>query len=105
MKDKLKACPFCGGEAKIHFENGFEFRSIFYYVSCEKCGCRTDANTESEELAIKTWGARAIQIPSVEELEETIKKFSRNSGDYVPDYKFKDLAKAIHDKLGVNDEN
>ncbi len=32
--DKLKSCPFCGGEAVVHVDNGV-------CVICRNCECRT----------------------------------------------------------------
>lgn len=32
--EQLKPCPFCGGEAVIHVENGV-------MVTCTECECRT----------------------------------------------------------------
>lgn len=35
-EDKLKSCPFCGGKAVVHVDNGV-------FVVCEDCECRTMA--------------------------------------------------------------
>lgn len=54
MNDKLKPCPFCGGEARGLFctANG-AYTSVYYnikirglnanhsLIACGKCGCRT----------------------------------------------------------------
>lgn len=51
--EKLKRCPFCGGEAKI---------CGYYFIQCVKCGSSTLTHT-NRELTINTWNAR---IPTVE---------------------------------------
>lgn len=50
MRDELKRCPFCGGEAEV---DGFPLR----YVRCKECGAETGA-FDSEEEAIKAWNKR-----------------------------------------------
>lgn len=93
MDDKLKPCAHCGGEAEIHFENGFEFRSIFYYVSCKKCGCRTDANTEVENDAVKAWNSRKPSL-SVSEIKEIVEEHACYADECIDK-----IATAIHKKL------
>lgn len=39
----LKACPFCGGEAKVtHRSLGDKKEGSSVYIKCKKCGCRTE---------------------------------------------------------------
>ena len=57
MNEKLKRCPFCGGEAEIayHFRLGTgEFLSKVY---CTKCGVMTPVYVGEEE-AINAWNTR-----------------------------------------------
>ena len=60
MSEKLKPCPFCGGEAytegdKVKLQDGFGF----WFVACKnQCGVMLGYfNTENE--AIKKWNRRA----------------------------------------------
>lgn len=54
--DKLKKCPFCGGEAKLY--DSVEFGSFIY---CTNSDCdihpMTGNDTETEEV-IKIWNTR-----------------------------------------------
>lgn len=54
MPNKLKPCPFCGGEAKIVREE------YLYIVRCTKCPCDMGRQwyTRKKE-AIKAWNRRA----------------------------------------------
>ena len=61
MNDKLKPCPFCGGEAALHKIAFFKHEA---YVRCKTCGVRTlefsSATMEDAKLkAIEAWNRRA----------------------------------------------
>ena len=60
MKEKLKPCPFCGGEAELVIYG--EFSGLSPDLFCTKCParmrCRED-DTESIEKLIKAWNRRA----------------------------------------------
>ena len=71
MTDKLKPCPFCGGEAEVYdYESKHDiydpdtlgYVDTEYYtkygVGCVLCGCIVaDRNSETE--AIEAWNRRA----------------------------------------------
>lgn len=50
----VKSCPFCGDESVNIFKS---FDRDIWYISCNKCGVRTEGDT-SKELAIATWNRR-----------------------------------------------
>lgn len=50
---KLKACPFCGGEAKLTAYNGGYFNG----VDCSKCGVHGTVRHNAED-AIAAWNKR-----------------------------------------------
>ena len=52
MRDKLKPCPFCGGEA------GLAIVKLWNHVYCNSCHARTTMYS-SEEQAIDAWNTRA----------------------------------------------
>lgn len=54
--EKLKKCPFCGGEAEIYEQKHREYPSAFY-VFCTVCGIR-QRDRNDEERAIKEWNRR-----------------------------------------------
>lgn len=56
MADKLKPCPFCGGEAYIaHRKGAYDFWN--YYCGCVDCGVET-LGYDREKEAIKKWNNR-----------------------------------------------
>lgn len=73
MMNKLKRCPFCGGEAEyisridvhpILDENGtYIDADTFYYEAthCKKCGVGYESadDDEPEEVTIERWNRRA----------------------------------------------
>ena len=67
MADKLKPCPFCGGEAEFK-KNDFGF-----YVICPECMCSTQTYSMDDD-AISTWNNRPTPwhtgTPPVEEIDE-----------------------------------
>lgn len=56
--DKLKMCPFCGGEADCNNNSLMQGGKFKWSVECCGCGVITSAfNTEEE--AIEAWNRRA----------------------------------------------
>ena len=51
MTDKLKSCPFCGGEAELAIVK------LWNHVYCKNCHSRTTMYS-SEEQAIEAWNNR-----------------------------------------------
>ena len=66
----LRACPFCGGKAKV-YQAGFNV----WKVMCDKLNCGTLVNDwNTPEEAIAAWNKRTI---SEEELQTALKAFQR----------------------------
>ena len=61
--EKLKKCPFCGGEVRFATEEG-------NWILCPKCGAESDYFDRKEE-AITAWNTRKPMERIVERLEET----------------------------------
>lgn len=55
--DKLKKCPFCGGEAKLNITRGFKGEVIAAFVYCTKCGVGTLNYTLAKSVK-ETWNRR-----------------------------------------------
>lgn len=58
MSNKLKKCPFCGGEAKL-FQTPLNCKDkrIIYVVACSNCRLQTreiEANQSDDKFAIKS---------------------------------------------------
>lgn len=74
MKEELKACPFCGEEAELHYDKytealdfGGEHIPEFdeWYVQCKKCfmvpNSWGNGAWSSKDEAIKAWNLRPEQ--------------------------------------------
>lgn len=55
MSEKLKLCPFCGGEAEVIAV--IDEWNETYFVLCTNCGANT-INGINEEEAINAWNMR-----------------------------------------------
>lgn len=58
--DKIKACPFCGGDAafkKYYKYDGYQGESATYRVKCENCGAEIEKGDKKE--AITSWNRRS----------------------------------------------
>ena len=61
--DKLKACPFCGGEASVNQDVEAEGSEGFVRVYCNNICCSSMTRVFLlEEDAIKAWNTRTPQI-------------------------------------------
>lgn len=61
MLNKLKPCPFCGGEATLqrYFDT---YEEIAFYVTCSGEFCEVSPTTNdfrTEQEAIEAWNQRA----------------------------------------------
>ena len=56
MSEKLKPCPFCGGEAALW--RFYDLHVTNHYIGCTTCGAQT-RGTDSDDLCIEVWNRRA----------------------------------------------
>jgi Lar family restriction alleviation protein len=69
MTDKLRECPFCGGENVGVFSWNPPFRFTKYSVHCYDCHFGL-YEVDNKEDAIKAWNTRKPMDRIVEQLEE-----------------------------------
>lgn len=57
--ERLKPCPFCGGNAKIYSgeQNFLIYKQKCYSVFCELCKCATQYEGTEKE-AVEDWNKR-----------------------------------------------
>ena len=55
-EEKLRNCPFCGGEAKL-YSRAVDWLLSEHLVRCKKCHCITDTYDTKEE-AVEVWNRR-----------------------------------------------
>lgn len=55
--EKLKKCPFCGGDASLEVYRGFNKEIIFAYIHCRQCGVSTRSYA-LESTAREAWSRR-----------------------------------------------
>ena len=56
MTEKLKPCPFCGGEVRLIFS-----RYTLPFIQCEKCNARVDwydKELHESKIDIEAWNRR-----------------------------------------------
>lgn len=63
MTDKLKPCPFCGGEAYIDEHSFYNdktkgFTDHSYGVLCSKCFAQSSQSYETKKEAKQMWNRR-----------------------------------------------
>ena len=68
MTDRLRECPFCGGEARIT-KLPKSVKPKAYHIGCSQCGT-VKILFMTEEEAIENWNTRKPMDRIVEQLEE-----------------------------------
>ena len=84
---ELLPCPFCGGEAKYNYSDGYD------YIICDECGAKTFGF--DKEHAFNEWNKRSYPLDKLEDVAFLLEiqdfvKFCRNASA-------KDIRK-IHDR-------
>lgn len=61
--DKLKLCPFCGGEAKMIISCDYDGKPRKYTATCikEYCPGQSEKSYDSERFAILFWNQRVLE--------------------------------------------
>lgn len=81
MKDeKIKRCPFCGGEAKIKQS---EYLKTFWGVQCSDRECPGSHSMvfNGKEEAIAAWNRRDLEEEHREQLVQELEDLKRVQGD------------------------
>lgn len=58
MSDKLKPCPFCGGEAKLHEAYDIEGNHAVWRILCTECNMVT-AYYNTPDCVVDAWNRRS----------------------------------------------
>ena len=58
MSEKLKRCPFCGGNAELESSYADYVGSGLHKIVCKVCGCQTNYEHPMQK-AIDVWNRRA----------------------------------------------
>lgn len=97
MSEKLKPCPFCGGEAKLCHGNA----APFWYITCTKCSYYT-LDFQDKDEGISAWNTRHNN-KTVEEMtyNETWELVSHRFKHYKGGM-YKTIGVAIHTETGEN---
>lgn len=90
MSDKLKPCPFCGGEAKFFEDKDYQI----YSVTCTECDAGTNAYG-IEQDAIDAWNSRVQPTFTLDELDAIRRMFD---GHYPRSRKLPEIEQSIIDK-------
>lgn len=61
---KLKPCPFCGGEVRLHIAELDVFRNVYSFL-CEECDFEMIYPYSNEEEAIKTYNTIKLIVKEV----------------------------------------
>lgn len=69
MSDKLKPCPFCGGEAKLK-----ELEYLGMFIVCSKCGAKTSYRLR-RSLIVNMWNNRVLPPFTPDELDAIRRMF------------------------------
>ncbi len=80
MAEKLKPCPFCGGEAEFE-RTGTRRQSAI--VACTNCGCRLESSDEDERSHV-SWNRRPTEkaLFAACECEEALQMMNGNIYPY-----------------------
>lgn len=89
MSDKLKPCPFCGGEAKFFEDKDYQI----YSVTCTECDAGTNAYG-IEQDAIIAWNRRIESTFTPDELDA----IRRNVCDWRAERELSKIEQSIIDK-------
>ena len=105
VMDKLKTCPFCGGEAKIVRKDGVFRHHWFVYcqqtetarvqkveahpLCCPMTKMTSPKSWATKELAVNHWNSRPIE----KKLEERIKKLEAEVATMPKNAKYFDVEK------------
>ena len=66
MNEKLKPCPFCGGEAKL-IDPYVSTNRWAYFIECQNCKA-TKGYYQNKKVAINAWNTRVDCKPKNQEV-------------------------------------
>lgn len=72
MTEKLKSCPFCGGEAQISNEQYKPTRTQAYFIECTNCLAASNLSFNLHDV-IKEWNTRFQCLTCAKKIKYNIK--------------------------------
>ena len=102
MTDRLKPCPFCGGEARIT-KLPKSVKPKAFHIGCSQCGA-VKILFMTEEEAIRQWNTRKPMDRIVERLKEYQRNYSSGRGGFTDELVDRVLRNAIEIVKGEQNE-
>ena len=62
MRDDLKPCPFCGGEASMSHGKTALGTIVIHYAECIDCAAMSEGVADENE-AVRLWNTRISEAP------------------------------------------
>ena len=92
IRPRIKPCPFCGGKAKVYWNNIWKYE----FVKCDTCGATT-GKFEDNKGSIKAWNNRVLPPFTPDELKEIRLMFDTGVRK-LPDSRWVEIWQSIVDK-------
>ena len=95
--DKLKPCPFCGGEAKLINQRDYHGYIQSYRITCKTCGALTleTSSSNSKRKAAESWNTRPFEDKARKETINECEKVCHKMSVFKQMYSANEVAEQI----------